>query len=68
MAYARYPVFTVDQARKEAIRMLAHVTRGIDPADAKQAKRAAPTIGDVCDWYLEEVEAGRLLGRQKLGN
>lgn len=66
MGYARFPVFTVDEARKEAIRMLADVTRGIDPADAKQAKRAAPTIGDVCDWYLEEAEAGRLLGRRRL--
>lgn len=66
MAYARYPVFTVDEARKEAIRMLADVTRGIDPADAKQAKRAAPTVGGVCDWYLEEAEAGRLLGRRRL--
>lgn len=66
MAFARYPVFTVDEARKEAIRMLADVTRGVDPADAKQAKRAAPTIGDVCDWYLKEAEAGRLLGRRRM--
>lgn len=66
MAYARYPVFTVDEARKEAIRMLADVTRGTDPADAKQTKRAALTIGDVCDWYLEQVEAGRLLGRRRM--
>lgn len=66
IAFARYPVFTVDEARKEAIRMLADVTRGGDPADAKQAKRAAPTIGDICDWYLEEAEAGRLLGRRRL--
>jgi integrase len=64
--YARYPVFSVDQARKEAIRMLADVTRGVDPADVKEAKRTAPTIGDVCDWYLEEAEAGRLLGRRRL--
>lgn len=66
MAFARYPVFTVDEARKEAIRMLADVTRGVDPADAKQAKRAAPTIGDICDWYLKEAEAGRLLGRRRM--
>ncbi|WP_217430796.1 tyrosine-type recombinase/integrase [Sphingomonas bacterium] len=65
-AYARFPVFNVDQGRKEAIRMLADITRGIDPADEKEAKRAAPTIGDVCDWYLEEAEAGRLLGRRRL--
>ena len=64
--YARFPVFSVDQARKEAIRMLADITRGIDPADEKEAKRSAPTIGDVCDWYLEEAEAGRLLGRRRL--
>jgi integrase len=66
LAYARFPVFTVDEARKQAIRMLADVTRGIDPADEKQAKRSAPTIADVCDWYLEEAEAGRLLGRRRL--
>lgn len=64
--YARFPVFSVDQARKEAIRMLADVTRGVDPADVKEAKRAAPTIDDVCDWYLEEAGAGRLLGRRRL--
>ena len=64
--YARFPVFSVDQARKEAIRMLADVTRGEDPADAKQAKREAPTIGAVCDWYLMEAETGRLLGRRRL--
>lgn len=64
--YARFPVFSVDEARKEAIRMLADVTRGVDPADVKEAKRAAPTIGEVCDWYLREAEAGRLLGRRRL--
>jgi len=64
--YARFPVFSVDQARKEAIRMLADVTRGVDPADVKESKRTAPTIGEVCDWYLEEAEAGRLLGRRRL--
>ncbi|TZG25714.1 tyrosine-type recombinase/integrase [Sphingomonas montanisoli] len=64
--YARFPVFSVDEARKEAIRMLADVTRGVDPADVKEAKRAAPTIGEVCDWYLKEAEAGRLLGRRRL--
>lgn len=66
MSYARYPVFSVEEARKEAIRLLADLTRGIDPADSKQAKRAAPTISDVCDWYLQEAEAGRLLGRRRL--
>lgn len=64
--YARFPVLSVDEARKEAIRMLADVTRGNDPADAKQARREAPTISNVCDWYLREAEAGRLLGRRRM--
>ena len=49
MAYARYPVFTLDEARKEAIRMLADVTRGVDPADAKQAKTVCPPRSQ--EWF-----------------
>jgi len=41
-------------ARREAQRLLGEVTRGIDPASAKQADREAMTIAELCDLYLAE--------------
>src|SRR3546814_6598474 len=37
----------------------------MDPADDRQRERDGLTIGQVCDWYLTEAEAGRLLGRKR---
>jgi integrase len=51
-------------ARKEARRIIGEVARGGDPARAKQEARKAPTIGELCDDYLEAAEAGRLLTRR----
>lgn len=39
--------------------------KGEDPAEQRKAVRRAPTVADVCDWYLEQAEAGRLLGRKR---
>jgi integrase len=37
---------------------------GTDPVRAKQdAQKAGVTVGEVCDWYIREAEAGRLLRR-----
>jgi len=65
-AFGRFPVFNVDAARKEAIRLLASVSDGVDPAEVKEAKRTAPIVADVCDWYVTEALAGRLIGRRRL--
>ena len=65
-AFGRFPVLTVEAARQEALKLLGDVSRGINPSDVKKAKRDAPTITEVCDWYLREAEAGRLLGRRRL--
>lgn len=62
---ARYGVLTVEQARVEAKKRLGDVARGDDPIETRDAARAAPTVADVCDWYLEEAESGRLLGRRR---
>jgi hypothetical protein len=56
---------TVEQARDEARIKLGDVARGLDPADEKAAKRGGLTVGELCDWYLEEAESGRLLGRKR---
>lgn len=57
-------VLTPDEARKMAREKLADVAKGSDPSAERKASRTAPTVGDICDWYLKEAEAGRLLGRR----
>ncbi len=66
LTLARYGVLTVEQARVEAKKRLGDVARGDDPIETRDAARAAPTVADICDWYLEEAESGRLLGRRHL--
>src|SRR5271165_2828043 len=57
--------WTPDEARKEARRILGEVADGSDPGAAKQEKRKAATVADLCDAYLEAVETGRILTRCK---
>jgi integrase len=46
--------WTPDLARKEALRLLALVARGIDPAAAKLAGRTAPTVRNLAERVLTE--------------
>lgn len=62
----RFGVMTVEQARDEARIKLGEIAKGGDPADEKQAAKNGITVGALCDWYLEEAESGRLLGRKGL--
>jgi integrase len=62
MTIGRYPLVTVDQARQEAKIKLGAVAAGNDPA--QQMKGGELTVNEVCDWYLREAEAGRILGRR----
>ena len=57
--------WTPDTARGEAKRLLGDVAGGADPAAAKKSKRQAATIAELCDLYLADAEAGRLLTRRK---
>jgi len=57
--------WTPETAREEATRILGAVANGSDPAAEKKAKRKAVTISDLCDLYLADAEAGRLLTRRK---
>lgn len=61
----RYGVLTPDEARIQAKVLLGEVARGTDPQESREAAKAVPTIGDICDWYLLEAESGRLLGRRR---
>jgi site-specific recombinase XerD len=62
----RYGLMTVEEARKLAFEKLVMVSKGIDPEEQAQARAVAElTVDDICDWYLSEAEAGRILGRRR---
>lgn len=46
--------WTVETARKEALRLLGDVARGGDPAATKGADRKGLTVAELCDLYLAE--------------
>jgi integrase len=60
----RYGIFTVEQARDLAKIKLGEVAAGGDPAEAVVQARKDVTVAELCDWYLEEARAGRILGRR----
>src|SRR5262245_58809229 len=57
--------WTPETARDEARRLLGDVANKADPADDKRAARNARTISELCDLYLADAEAGRLMTRRR---
>ena len=60
----RFGVMTVEQARDQAMIKLGMIAAGADPAEPEENPRQEATVSDLCDWYLAEAEAGRILGRR----
>jgi hypothetical protein len=58
--------WTPDKARQEAKRILGEVADGADPAAQREAARNAQTVAELCDLYLADAEAGRLLTKRKV--
>ena len=54
-----------EQARDMAQKKLAAVIDGADPSAERHAIRQGFTVSALCDWYLTEAEAGRLIGRNR---
>jgi integrase len=52
-------------ARTEAVKILGRVAEGEDPAADKQTLRRAASVLELCDLYLADAEAGRILTRFK---
>jgi hypothetical protein len=48
-----------------ARKKLTAVAEGEDPSADRHAARAGMTVSEVCDWYLEQAEARRILGRNR---
>lgn len=61
----RVGVMTLEEARRDARAKLGDVAKGGDPAKDQQNAKNGLTVGALCDWYLEEATAGRLLGRNR---
>lgn len=60
----RYGTLTTDEARRLARKTLGAAAIGGDPVgERKSARQPGISIAEVCDWYLEQAESGRLLGR-----
>jgi integrase len=56
--------WTPDTAREKALRLLGEVVTGADPAADKRKARKAMTVAELCDAYIADAEAGRLLTRR----
>jgi integrase len=55
-----------DTARNEARKLLGDVAKNSDPAADKRSKRRANTVAELCDLYLDDALAGRLLTRRRV--
>jgi integrase len=59
--------WTPDEARTEAKRLLGAVAAGRDPAAERRAEREFLSVAQMCDAYMAEATAGRVLTRRGEG-
>lgn len=65
LVLGHHGVTTAKRARDLARAKLVEVSEGLDPSAMRHMSREGWTVTQICDWYLEEAEAGRLLGRKR---
>ena len=65
LVLGQYGALTSENARVLAREKLAGVARGEDPSAERHAVRAGMSVSEVCNWYLEEAAADRILGRNR---
>ena len=59
-----FGALTAEKAREKAQVELARVVNGEDPADERDQLRAAVTVAELCDLYMDAAKAGLVLGRK----
>ncbi|MDB5579869.1 MAG: site-specific recombinase XerD [Bradyrhizobium sp.] len=64
VALGRFGIMTVEEAREQAKIKLGRVADGADPAEDGKPRKEDITVEALCDWYLREAAAGRILGRR----
>jgi integrase len=64
MVIGKVGTLTPEEARGLAREKLGEVAKGGDPSATRKAAREAATVTEICDWYLKEAKAGRILGRR----
>ncbi|HKT86020.1 MAG TPA: Arm DNA-binding domain-containing protein [Novosphingobium sp.] len=63
MKLGRHGTITAEQARTLAIQALAEVAKGNDPLEDRNSARKAISVTELCELYIAELEAGRILGK-----
>jgi integrase len=63
MTLGRHGVITCEEARKLAVATLGGVVKGADPAAERASRRAALTVSELCDLYLEAADKGLVTTR-----
>jgi hypothetical protein len=58
-----YGPFTVDQARSQAQEIIRKAALGSDPQRERREARAAISVGELCETYMEAARAGLVLTR-----
>ena len=65
LTLGRHGVLAPEQARKDARATLGLVARGGDPAEERQTRRKAMSVGELCDIYLSAAEKGLIRGKRR---
>jgi integrase len=65
LVIGKHGILATDEARDLGRQKLAEVSKGEDPSAKRHAARSGMTVSEVCDWYLMEARAGRLVGRNR---
>jgi integrase len=60
----RHGVWTPDLARKQARSVLMARDLGKDPSADRMAIRGAPTVAELCDSYIADMDAGHINGKK----
>lgn len=65
LTIGKFGPLTVEEARNNAKQRLGEIAGGHDPVAEKRKARDFETVGELCDRYLKEARAGRILRKGK---